>query len=221
MRVLVLLGAPGAGKGTQAPILSRRLGLPHVATGDLFRAAVREGTPLGQTAKSYMDRGMLVPNDVTIQMLQERIARPDAAAGVILDGFPRTAAQARALDEALVARGTEVEVAPYIDIPEDEMVRRLTGRWLCRNAGHVYNRYLEPPQKVTGICDVDGSELYQRDDDRPEVVRARLATQLPPLYEVLDHYERAGKLLTVDGDQPIEAVTDALLDRLATAGKPI
>jgi adenylate kinase len=217
VRVIVLLGGPGAGKGTQAPVLAQRLGLAHVSTGDLFRAAVRDGTPLGVTAKSYMDRGELVPDQVTIDMLLERVAQPDAAAGVILDGFPRTAAQADALDRALAGQGQSVELAPYIEISEDEMVRRLASRWVCRQGGHVYNAQVSPP-RVAGVCDVDGSELYQRDDDKPEVVRARLAAQLPPLYEVVDHYRRAGKLESVDGNQAIDDVTAALLSKLAGTG---
>src|SRR5438445_6704172 len=136
MRVLVLLGAPGAGKGTQAPILAERLGLLHLATGDMFRAAVRAGTPLGAEAKAYMDRGELVPDDLTIRMLLERIGRPDAANGVILDGFPRTEAQARALDAALAAAGERVDSAPYIEVPEAELFRRLSGSWICRASGH-------------------------------------------------------------------------------------
>jgi adenylate kinase len=217
MRVIVLLGGPGAGKGTQAPVLAGRLGLVHVSTGDLFRAAVRDGTPLGQTAKSYMDRGLLVPDDVTISMLLERLAQPDAAAGVILDGFPRNAAQADALDRALAGEGQSVEVAPYIEISEDEMVRRLASRWVCRASGHVYNAQVSPP-KAEGVCDVDGSELYQRDDDKPEVVRARLVAQLPPLYEVVDHYRAADRLVSIDGGLAIEGVTAALVSKLAGAG---
>ena len=217
MRVIVLLGGPGAGKGTQAPVLAGRLGLVHVSTGDLFRAAVRDGTPLGVTAKSYMDRGQLVPDEVTINMLLERLARPDAAGGVILDGFPRNAAQAEALDGALAGEGQTVEVAPYIEISEDEMVSRLASRWVCRNGGHVYNAQVSPP-RTEGVCDVDGSELYQRDDDKPDVVRDRLAAQLPPLYEVVDHYRRAGKLHAVDGSQAIESVTRELLAELGTTG---
>jgi adenylate kinase len=216
MRVLVLLGGPGAGKGTQAPVLAERLGLAHVSTGDLFRAAVRDGTPLGVTAKSYMDRGELVPDAVTIDMLLERLAQPDAAGGVILDGFPRTAAQADALDQALDRQGQSVEVAPYIEISEDEMVRRLGSRWVCRQGGHVYNAVVQPP-RTAGVCDEDGSELYQRDDDKTEVVRQRLAAQLPPLYDVVEHYRRQGKLTPVDGNQSIESVSAALLGQLGAA----
>jgi adenylate kinase len=213
MRVLVLLGGPGAGKGTQAPILAERLGLAHVSTGDLFRAAARSGTPLGLEAKSYMDRGELVPDHLTIRMLLDRLRQPDARNGVILDGFPRTEAQARALDDALAAMGARVDSAPYIEVPEEDLVRRLSGRWICRASGHPYHEVFNPP-RVAGICDEDGSELYQRADDRADVVRARLDAQLPPLREVVDHYRRAGVLAPVDGRLPVDAVTEALLDQV-------
>jgi adenylate kinase len=219
VRVLVLLGAPGAGKGTQAPILAERLGVAHVATGDLFRAAARSGTSLGLEAKQYMDRGELVPDDLTIRMLLDRLHEPDARTGVILDGFPRTEAQARALDQALPAMGARVDAAPYIDVPVSELIRRLSGRWICRASGHPYNEATDPP-RVPGICDEDGSPLYQRADDRADVVQARLDAQLPPLLEVVDHYRRAGILLPVNGRQPVEAVTDALLDRLLVPQAP-
>jgi adenylate kinase len=211
--IMMLLGAPGAGKGTQAPILAARLGLLHLATGDLFRAAVRGGTALGLEAKGYMDRGELVPDALTIAMLLDRLRQPDARAGVILDGFPRTEAQAQALDAALTAEGTRVAIAPYIEIPEAEMVLRLAGRWMCRSAGHLYNTASNPP-RVAGVCDEDGSDLYQRADDQADVVRARLAVQLPPFYEVVAHYRRAGVLRSVDGERPIDEVTAALLGHL-------
>jgi adenylate kinase len=213
-RVVVLLGAPGAGKGTQAHALSARLGLAHVATGDLFRAAVRHGTPLGLTAKGYMDRGELVPDGVTIDMLLERLGQPDAASGILLDGFPRNVAQAEALDAALGERGGRVEVAPYIDVPEADLAARLGGRWLCRAQGHIYHEQTKPP-KVAGICDVDGSELYQRSDDEPATVQARLHQQLGALQEVVDYYRRQGVLAVVDGRQPIGQVTDDLLAAIA------
>ena len=213
MRVIVLLGAPGAGKGTQAPILAGRLGLPHVATGDLFRAAVRGGTPLGLEAKGYMDRGELVPDSVTVRMLLERLQQPDAVAGAILDGFPRTTAQAAALDMALAAQGARVDAAVLIDVPENELVRRLGGRWICRAGGHLYHAVFSPP-RAAGICDTDGSELYQRDDDRVDVVQARLQAQLPPFREVVEQYRQAGVLAVLDGLRPVEAVTDALMAAL-------
>ncbi len=214
MKVVVLLGPPGAGKGTQAQVLSERLGLAHIATGDLFRAAAREGTPLGIVAKAYMDRGELVPDAVTVDMLLERLDRPDAAAGVLLDGFPRTVAQAEALDAALASRGARVDVAPLIDVPTEEIVARLSGRWICRAAGHPYHEVSHPPA-VDRICDIDGSELYQREDDRAETVAARLRAQLGALDQVVNHYRKSGVLVAVDGTQPIDAVSDALLAVLA------
>ena len=214
--VVVLLGAPGAGKGTQAQILAERLGLAHVATGDLFRAAVRDGTPLGLTAKGYMDRGELVPDSVTIDMLFERLAKPDAAKGILLDGFPRNIAQAEVLDKALDERGGKVDVAPYIEVPEADLVARLGGRWICRAQGHPYHEQSKRPL-VPGVCDVDGSELYQRTDDQPATVQARLRQQLGALDEVVGHYREHGVLATVDGSQPIDRVTDGLKVAIAAA----
>jgi adenylate kinase len=215
-RVVVLLGAPGAGKGTQAQILSERLGLAHVATGDLFRAAVRDETPLGLVAKGYMDRGELVPDAVTIEMLLERLARPDAAAGILLDGFPRNIAQAEVLDKALAEAGGRVDVAPYIEVPEADLVARLGGRWICRAGGHPYHEQTRPPQKP-GVCDVDGSELYQRTDDQPATVQARLRQQLGALDAVVNHYRSNGVLWTVDGRRTIEQVTGDLLGAIVPA----
>jgi adenylate kinase len=214
--VVVLLGAPGAGKGTQAQILAERLGLAHVATGDLFRAAVRDGTPLGLTAKGYMDRGELVPDSVTIDMLFERLAKPDAAKGILLDGFPRNIAQAEVLDKALAERGGKVDVAPYIEVPEADLVARLGGRWICRAQGHPYHEQSKRPL-VPGVCDVDGSELYQRTDDQPATVQARLRQQLGALDQVVGHYREHGLLATVDGSQQIDRVTDGLLAAIASA----
>ena len=217
MNVVVLLGAPGAGKGTQAPLLAERLGIPVVATGDLFRAAVRDGTPLGVEARRYMDAGQLVPDDITVRLLLERLGRPDAAEGVILDGFPRTGVQAKALDAALVERDSGVCAAVLVEVPEEELVRRMSGRWICRAAGHPYHEVSSPPH-VAGICDLDGSELYQRSDDRPETIRVRLAQQLGSLDEVLEHYRESGVLRAVNGLQPIEEVAAAITDAVADAG---
>jgi adenylate kinase len=211
--VVVLLGGPGAGKGTQAGVLTQRLQVPHVSTGDLFRAAVRDGSPIGLEARRYMERGHLVPDDITIRMLLTRLSIDDAQGGVILDGFPRNAAQAGALDEALAERGGRVDRALYIDVPEDELVRRLSGRWICAAAGHVYNEDTNRPL-VPGRCDIDGSELIQRADDRSDAIRTRLAVQLGALAQVVDHYRQTGALRTVDGLAPIEEVTDALLAAL-------
>jgi adenylate kinase len=212
--ILVMVGAPGAGKGTQASILAQRLDIPHVASGELFRAAVRAGTSLGESVRSHLERGQLVPDDVAIEVILERLAQSDAAAGAILDGFPRTRPQAEALDAALARRGQRVDQALYVGVREGELRRRLSGRWLCRAEGHSYHVIDRPPRRP-GVCDVDGSELYQRDDDRPETVRARLAAQLPPMYDVVDYYTERGLLTAVDGEGPIEDVTEALLRALA------
>jgi adenylate kinase len=214
MHVIVLLGAPGAGKGTQAPLLAERLGIPIIATGDLFRAAAREGTALGREARHFMDAGQLVPDEITVGLLLDRLARPDCVNGVILDGFPRTAVQARALDAALVERASEVAAAVLVDVPAEELVRRLSGRWICRAAGHPYHEVSSPP-RVPGVCDLDGSELYQRPDDRPETIRARMAQQLGALDEVIGHYRTAGVLRTVDGLKSIDEVATAIDASLA------
>jgi adenylate kinase len=213
-RLYVMVGAPGAGKGTQAAILARRLGIPHVASGELFRAAVRDGTPLGRQAAADMARGALVSDDLVIRLVLDRLESPDAAQGVILDGFPRTRPQAEALDEALGGRGTSVSAALYVRVGEEELLRRLSGRWLCRAHGHSYHVTDHAPARP-GICDHDGSELYQRDDDRPETVRLRLERQLAPMYDVVDHYTERGVLTSVNGEGPIEAVTDALMTVIA------
>jgi adenylate kinase len=217
MTVVVLLGAPGAGKGTQADLLAERLGIPHVSTGDLFRTAVRDRSPIGLEARRYMERGQLVPDDITIQMLLDRLTAPDAAGGVILDGFPRNRPQAKALEAALAERGSRVDRAVTIEVPTDELVRRLSGRWVCQDSGHVYNEKTNPP-KVAGVCDLDGSPLVQREDDQPETIRARLNQQLASLGEVADHYDKVGLLRVVDGLGPIEQVTTDLLAAITEAG---
>ena len=210
MTVVVLLGAPGAGKGTQAALLAERLGIPNIATGDLFRAAVRDGSAIGLEARRFMERGQLVPDDITIRMLLGRLDQPDATDGAILDGFPRNGAQAKTLDGALAEREEHVDLAPLIEVPNEEIFRRMSGRWLCRDAGHVYNENTNPPQ-AAGVCDIDGSPLYQRDDDKPETVRARLDLQLASLQEVIDHYESTGILRRVNGLQSIDDVFRDLL----------
>jgi adenylate kinase len=210
-----MVGAPGAGKGTQASLLAERLRLLHVASGELFRNHIRERTPLGKKASSYIERGALVPDALTVQLIADRLAQPAAAEGVILDGFPRTRPQAEALDSMLARRGGRVAGALYVDVDRDELMRRLSGRWLCsQSEDHVYHSTTHPP-KVAGRCDIDGAPLYQRDDDRPPTVRARLDQQLPPMYEVIDYYADRGVLSAVDGDRPIAEVTDALLRAIA------
>jgi adenylate kinase len=215
--VVVILGPPGAGKGTQAAVLAERLGVPHIATGDLFRSAAREGTPIGREAAAHMQRGELVPDEITVQMLLDRLHRRDAAAGAVLDGFPRNRRQAQALDAALVERGMGVDRAIHIEVPAEDLVRRLAGRWQCRAAGHVYHEVSHPP-RVPGVCDIDGSALYQRDDDRVETIRARLAQQLGALAEVVAYYRERGVLATVDGRGSIEQVTEAIADVVAGVG---
>jgi len=214
MTVVVLLGAPGAGKGTQAPILAARLGVPVLASGELLRAAVSAGTALGRAADRYMSRGQLVPDDTIVDIFLERLAAPDAAKGAVLDGFPRTRGQAEALDHALAPRNSQVDLALYIDVATDLLVARMASRRICAANGHVYNVASNPPI-VPGVCDLDGSELVQREDDREETVRARMAQQIPPLLEVVDHYRATGVLRTVDGLRPINEVTEGLLAELA------
>jgi adenylate kinase len=210
MTVLVLLGAPGAGKGTQAPILAERLGIPVLASGNLLRAAVADGTALGREADRYMSRGQLVPDATIVRVFLDRLEATDAVDGAILDGFPRTKVQAEALDEALAEAGRSVDLAGYIDVPLDELVSRMASRRICVANGHVYNLVSNPPA-VAGICDIDGSTLVQRGDDHEATVRARMDEQVPALLEVVDHYRDRGVLRPVDGRQSIDVVTDELL----------
>jgi adenylate kinase len=214
-----MVGGPGAGKGTQARLLADRLGLVHVASGDLFRDNIKRATALGKKVKGYLDRGALVPDDMTVQMIDDRLSQPDAAEGVVLDGFPRTRAQAEALDKMLVRRGAQVDQALFVDVDREEIVRRLSGRWVCsKSSDHVYHALTHPPL-TPGKCDVDSSLLVQRDDDKPETIRARLQLQLPPMFEVVDYYKEHGKLSTVNGEQQIPEVTDALLRAIAAPAR--
>ena len=216
-RILLLVGSVGSGKGTQAAALSRRLGLVHLASGNLFRKALRDGTELGELAREYMERGDLVPDEITIEMFMRELSQPASERGVILDGFPRTVAQAKALDATLAARGERIERVISIEVPVEDLVARVAGRRVCPVCGTPYHVDGDPP-KVPGHCDKDGAELVQRDDDRPEVVRARLAKQVMPMLEVIEHYEGAGVVQHVDGRQPIEAVTREILGGLNEAG---
>lgn len=208
--ILLLVGAVGAGKGTQASILSRELGLVHLASGNLFRAALAAGTELGEAAREYMESGELVPDELTIAMFMEELARPAADAGAILDGFPRTVGQAKALDDTLAANGERIRRVLYIEVPTEVLVRRVAGRWICPRCGTTYHEDTDPP-RVPGRCDREGAALTQRDDDRPEVVRARLDKQVPPMLAVVEHYERAGIVDRLDGTLSIENVTEAIL----------
>ncbi len=204
-KYILLLGAPGAGKGTQAEILRERLGLAHIASGDLFRENVSKGTPLGVLAKSYMDKGELVPDDVTVQMVMDRIARPDCAQGVVFDGFPRTVAQAEALDAALARQGKRIAAALYVNVRDEELVKRLSSRWICPNDGTVYNTLTNPP-RVPGRCDKDNAVLGQREDDKPETVRRRLQVYHTQTQPLIDFYQAKGLLQEIDGAQNIEQV---------------
>lgn len=208
---LILLGPPGSGKGTQAERLKEQLGLPHVASGDLFRENIGNETELGLLAKGYMDRGQLVPDDVTIAMVRERVQQPDCDDGVILDGFPRTLAQAQALDKMLAGTGRALAGVLYINLPDEETVRRLSERWICGQCQTPYHMVFSPPAEE-GVCDECGGELYQRDDDRPETVRARLRVYHEQTAPLIDYYRRAGLLVEVDGAGDIEAVSAALLE---------
>ena len=203
---VVLLGPPGAGKGTQAALIAGRMSVAHVASGDLFRKHLSEGTELGALAKTYMDKGELVPDDVTIRMALERMAEPDARAGCVLDGFPRTMEQAKALDAALEEQGERIASAPLIEVEAEELVRRLAGRWICRSCQTPYHEAFSPP-RTAGLCDACGGGLYQRDDDKPEVVRARLETYERQTAPLIAYYEAQGKLRRVNGQRSVEQVT--------------
>ncbi len=202
---VVLLGLPGAGKGTQAARLKEELGLPHVTTGDLFRENITAETELGKKVKPYYDAGDLVPNELTIGMLLDRISKPDCADGCMFDGFPRNTEQALALDEALSSAGKQIDRALYIEVAEDELVRRLSGRWLCPACAAVYHEISAPPTKA-GVCDKCGSELTQRSDDKPDVVRNRLKVNIGNMQSLVDFYGSQDKLTTVDGGRDPEAV---------------
>lgn len=212
---IVMLGPPGAGKGTQAKVLSEKLDIPHVSSGDIFRENIGQKTELGKTASVYINRGELVPDDITIAMIRERISRPDCAEGVLFDGFPRTAPQAEALDEMLQDLGKgQVDAVPCIVVPDAVLVERLTGRRTCRAQGHVFH-VLFNPSKVEGVCDVDGSELYQRDDDTVETVSNRISVYQKQTQPLIEYYRQRGVLFEINGDQTIQAVFDEILAALS------
>lgn len=210
---IVLLGPPGAGKGTQAKLISAGMDLPHISSGDIFRENLKKETELGKLAGEYIKKGELVPDDVTIAMIQDRISRPDCESGALLDGFPRTPAQAEALDAMLDAMDGKVVAVPYIKVGEDELVARLTGRWTCPVCDRVYHVKFNPPEEP-GICDDDGTELYQRDDDGVETVTNRILVYMDQTQPLINHYQEKGLLLEIDGGQPIEAVSTDLLAAL-------
>ena len=201
---IVLLGPPGAGKGTQAEVLTKKLLVPHISPGDMFRAAIKNGTAMGIEAKGYMDRGQLVPDEVTVGIIKDRIAQSDCSGGFLLDGFPRTIAQAEALDKLLEDKGG-LDAVLNISVPLEKLVERLTGRRMCRKCGAIYHMLYNAPAKE-GVCDACGGELYQRDDDKLETVTNRLDVYEAQTAPLIGFYEQQGKLFTVNGDQPINAV---------------
>jgi adenylate kinase len=202
---LVLMGLPGAGKGTQAAKIVEEYQIPHISTGDMFRAAIKGGTPLGKEAKSFMDKGELVPDEVTIGIVRERLSQDDTEKGFLLDGFPRTVAQAEALESLLKDLGKQIDHVINIDVDAEILVPRLTGRWICPTCGATYHVIFNPP-KVEGICDVDGSALMQREDDKEETVRRRLDVNIEQSKPLIDFYAEKGYLRTLDGDRPIDVV---------------
>ena len=210
---IIILGAPGVGKGTQAASIARELNLVHIASGDLFRQAVEQGTGLGRQAKSYMEMGRLVPDEITIRMVLERISAPDCEPGVILDGFPRNMEQAKVLDKALLEQAKAIDKVVYIKVSEDELIRRLSGRWICRSCQTPYHATNSPP-KVEGRCDKCGGELYQRPDDTAETVKKRLQVYFAETAPLIDYYAGTGKLLEIDGEGSIEEVGSRIIGAL-------
>lgn len=206
---IILLGAPGAGKGTQAVMLTEKMKLVQVASGDLFRKALQQETDLGKKAKAFMEKGQLVPDEITIQMVLERLASPDVKAGAILDGFPRNLKQAKALDKAMAKQSRAIDRAVYIKVSEGELLKRLGGRWICRNCQAPYHEVDSPP-KVAGKCDRCGGELYQRADDKPETVKKRLEVYFKETSPLIDYYKKAGKLLEINGEGNAAAVNQQI-----------
>ena len=214
---IILVGAQGSGKGTQAELLSQTLGIPHIASGDLFRKAIDEKTELGVKAKAYIDRGELVPDELTVTMVVKRLEEPDCSQGVLFDGFPRTVAQAEVLDKGLQEVVKQIDLAIYLQVPREELLKRLSGRYICKANQHVYNIHTHPP-KVAGVCDIDGSELYQRTDDTGEAVQKRLDIFFNETIRLLDYYGKQNKLEEVDGNQDIDKVQQSLLSVIQTRG---
>ena len=199
------MGLPGAGEGTQASEIIKKYPIPHISTGDMFRLAIKNETPLGNEAKSYMDRGELVPDEVTVGIVKERLSESDAKDGFLLDGFPRTVQQAEALNEIMDELGSKIESTIYVDVPEEELMNHLTGRRICEVCGTAYHLVFNPP-KQEGICDLDGGKLYQREDDNPETVQNRLEVNIKQTQPLLDFYESQGVLSRVNGSQDIDKV---------------
>ena len=207
---IIMLGAPGAGKGTQAKLIAEKYGVPHISTGDIFRANIKNGTELGKEAKEYMDKGLLVPDELTVRLLLDRVAQDDCKNGYVLDGFPRTIPQAEVLDKELTKLGDSVDFAVDVDVPDENIIRRMSGRRACLNCGATYHIVTIPPKKE-GICDVCGSELVLRDDDQPETVKNRLKVYHEQTQPLIEYYTGKGVLRTVDGTLPMEEVFDAIV----------
>jgi adenylate kinase len=215
---IIMLGAPGAGKGTQADILSKEMNLPHIASGDLFRQALEGKTEVGLLAKSYMDKGELVPDEVAIKMILGKINQPDCTSGCLLDGFPRTLHQAQVLDKALKEQGKSIDKAIYIEVPNEELVKRLSGRWLCRVCQTPYHIISSPP-KTPGKCDKCGGELYQRSDDREETVNDRLSVFFAQTVPILDYYKKQNKLIRVNGNLGMQGVASEIISAIKAGVK--
>ena len=215
---LVLVGPPGAGKGTQARLIAANLAVPKISTGDIFRANVSQGTPLGKQAKEYMDAGDLVPDEITIGMVRDRLGEPDAARGFLLDGFPRTVPQAAQLDEILADMGTKLDVVLELVVDDDEVVRRLSGRRTCRNCGHIWHVDFDPPAKE-GICDNCGGELFQRDDDQADTIRHRLEVYAEQTAPLIGYYAERGILVGIDATGPVDDITERASAALRPFGR--
>ena len=207
---IIMLGAPGAGKGTQAKMIADKYGVPHVSTGDIFRANIKNGTELGMEAKKYMDQGLLVPDELTVKILLDRVSQPDCKNGYVLDGFPRTIPQAEVLDKALAELGESIDYAIDVDVPDENIVKRMSGRRACVSCGATYHVVHVPPKKE-GICDRCGSELILRDDDKPETVKNRLDVYHKQTQPLIDFYTKKGVLKTVDGTVDMQDVFKAII----------
>ena len=210
---IILMGLPGAGKGTQASEIVKKFPIPHISTGDMFRKAIKDETDLGKEAKSYMDRGELVPDEVTVGIVKERISEDDAKKGFLLDGFPRTIDQAESLSQIMSELDREIDAVINIEVPEEELMNRLTGRRICEKCGTTYHLVFNPP-KVEGICDIDGGKLYQRKDDNPETVSNRLSVNVKQSKPILEYYNEKGVLKNIDGSKDIDEVTNDVIDIL-------
>lgn len=210
---IILMGLPGAGKGTQASEIVKKFPIPHISTGDMFRKAIKDETDLGKEAKSYMDRGELVPDEITVGIVKERISEDDAKKGFLLDGFPRTIDQAESLSQIMSELDREIDAVINIEVPEEELMNRLTGRRICEKCGTTYHLVFNPP-KVDGICDIDGGKLYQREDDNPETVSNRLSVNVKQSKPILEYYNNKGVLKNIDGSKDIDEVTKDVIDIL-------